>query len=128
MRAIDTNILVRLITRDHPRQHKAALQAINNGAWVSLVTLVETVWVLKSSFGLSRDRLADTIGVLLKHDALLLQDAEVVESALTLYSGSPRIEFSDCVILAQARRAGHGPLMTFDRDLARLDGAQRLEA
>lgn len=128
MRAIDTNILVRLITRDHPRQHKAALQAINTGAWVSLVTLVETVWVLKSSFGLSRDRLADTIGVLLKHDALLLQDAEVVESALTLYRASPRIEFSDCVILDQARRAGHGRLMTFDRDLARLDGAQRLEA
>jgi predicted nucleic acid-binding protein len=35
--------------------------------------------------------------------------------------------FSDCLVLETARKAGHLPLGTFDRDLAKLDGAVRLQ-
>ena len=55
-----------------------------------------------------------------------LQDADVVAAALAHFRGRSAVEFSDCLVLKVARKAGHGPLGTFDRALARLGGAQRL--
>lgn len=54
MRAIDTNVLVRLIARDHARQTAAAEAFIANGAWVSLLALAETVWVLDTVYELNK--------------------------------------------------------------------------
>jgi len=54
MRALDTNVLVRLIVRDEPLQTASAEAFVESGAWVSLVALVETIWVLKSTYGLPR--------------------------------------------------------------------------
>lgn len=54
-----------------------------------------------------------------------LQDADVVAAALHLFRRKPAATFSDCLVLEVARKAGHLPVGTFDRDLAKLDGAQR---
>jgi predicted nucleic-acid-binding protein len=48
--ALDTNVLVRLVTRDDPRQVAAAEAFVARGAWVSHVVLVEAVWVLVSVY------------------------------------------------------------------------------
>ncbi len=48
MRAVDTNVLIRLITRDDPRQVTAAESYVARGAWVSHLVLAETVWVLSA--------------------------------------------------------------------------------
>jgi predicted nucleic acid-binding protein len=62
------------------------------------------------------------------HGSLItLQDAEVVTSALETFRERPTLGFSDCLVLEIARKAGHLPLGTFDRDLARVDGAQQLK-
>ena len=45
MRAVDTNVLVRLLARDAPRQLASAEVFVQAGAWVSLLVLMETVWV-----------------------------------------------------------------------------------
>ncbi len=87
MRAVDTNVLVRLLARDDAAQAEAAEAFVAGGAWVSHVVLVETIWVLESVY---------------------------------------EVDFSDCLVLEAARKAGHGPLGTFDRDPARLDGAELL--
>jgi predicted nucleic acid-binding protein len=50
----------------------------------------------------------------------------VVAAALQQYRRRPAVAFSDCLVLEVARKAGHLPLGTFDRALARIDGAQRL--
>ena len=50
MRAVDTNVLVRLITRDHPKQVTAAESFVARGAWVSHLVLAETLWVLESVY------------------------------------------------------------------------------
>jgi predicted nucleic-acid-binding protein len=126
MRAVDTNVLVRLITRDDPQQLAAAEEYVAGGAWVSTIVLAETSWVLASSYGLDGDQIATVVEMLLSHQQLSLQDAEVVIAALERFRTPRSPEFADCLILEVARKAGHLPLGTFDRRLGKIDGAERL--
>ena len=126
MRAIDTNVLVRLVARDDDRQTAAAEQFVSGGAWVSHVALVEAVWVLDSVYDLSRERIATTIEMLLDHADLVLQDADAIRAALARFRRRGPPDFSDCMMLELARKSGNLPLGTFDRALARLDGAESL--
>ncbi|MFN8149503.1 MAG: type II toxin-antitoxin system VapC family toxin [Solirubrobacterales bacterium] len=126
MRAVDTNVLVRLAVGDEPREEAAARVFVQAGAWVSHLVLVEATWVLSSVYDLGPAEIASAVEVLLKHQHLTLQDAEVVEGALALFRERPALGFSDCLVLEVARRAGHVPLGTFDRGLAQVEGAERI--
>ena len=126
MRAIDTNVLVRLVVRDDPRQVAAAEAYVAKGAWVSHLVLAEATWVLSAVYALNDALIATTVEGLLQHQNLTIQDAEVVASALERYRGRSAPEFSDCLNLEIARKAGHVPLGTFDRKLGRLQGAERI--
>jgi predicted nucleic-acid-binding protein len=124
MRAIDTNVLVRLIARDNEQQTAAAEEFVRGSVWASTLALAETVWVLSSIYGFGPEALGTAIEELINNDKLTLEDSEVVVSALALFRAYPALGFSDCLIFASARQAGHVPLGTFDRRLAKLDGAQ----
>jgi predicted nucleic-acid-binding protein len=126
MRAIDTNVLVRLIARDDSRQAAAAEAFVEKGAWVSVLALAEATWVLATVYELSSKDLAKMIEMLLDHRDLVLQDSEAVQDALKLFKAKPALGFSDCLMLHVAQKAGHLPLGTFDRSLAKVDGAQEL--
>lgn len=126
MRAVDTNVLIRLITRDDATQVASAESFVENGAWVSVLALAEATWVLVSVYELSSKALVKAIEMLLNHRDLVLQDAETVAAALELFRARPSLSFSDCLTLQLARKAGHLPLGTFDRNLARLQGTQRV--
>jgi predicted nucleic-acid-binding protein len=126
MRAVDTNVLVRLITRDDSRQVAAAESFVAAGAWVGHLVLAETTWVLSAVYDLGPTAIATAVEMLLNHRYLTIQDAEVVAAALEHYRENPRMSFADGLVLEVARRAGHLPLGTFDRQLARLAGAQKL--
>jgi predicted nucleic-acid-binding protein len=126
MRAIDTNILVRLATRDDERQTASAEAFVAEGAWVSQIVLMEAMWVLSSVYELGPEKIATAVEMLLNHQDLSLQDADVVVVALEHFRKHPALGFSDCLILEVARKAGHLPLGTFDRDLAKLSGTQKL--
>ena len=126
MRAIDTNLLVRLLVRDDGSQVDAAENFIASGAWVSNLVLVETVWVLDAVYGRSPAQIGAAIDMLLAHSQLTLQDADAVASALKHFQKRPSLGFSDCLILESARKAGHLPLGSFDRGLGKLDGVQRI--
>ena len=126
MRAVDTNLLVRLIVRDDPAQVAAAEAFVAGGAWVSHLVLAETIWVLDAVHERSAAQLAAALEMLLNHEQLSIQDAEVVSHALAQFRSRPALGFSDCLVLEIARKAGHLPLGTFDRGLAKLEGAQRL--
>jgi predicted nucleic-acid-binding protein len=125
MRAIDTNVLVRLLTRDDARQTAAAERFVAKGAWVSHLVLVEAMWVLDSVYEIGSAEIAKSIEMLLNHRDLTVQQSEVVALALAQYRKKPSVEFSDCLVLEVARKTGHLPLGTFDRDLGKLDGAER---
>jgi predicted nucleic-acid-binding protein len=64
--------------------------------------------------------------MLLNHHDLVLQDSDVVEAALEFFRSKPALGFSDCLMLEQARKAGHLPLGTFDRGLGKIAGTQKL--
>jgi predicted nucleic-acid-binding protein len=126
MRAVDANVLVRLLTRDDAKQATAAEAFVAKGAWVSHLVLLETTWVLAAVYQLGHHELVTAVDMLLQHRDLVLQEPETVAAALVQYRRRPKLGFSDCLILEVARRAGHLPLGTFDRGLAALDGAERL--
>ena len=126
MRAADTNVLVRLIARDDQRQAAAADSFIRDGAWVSLIALTEAMWVLASVYERTSAQIATALEMLLNHSNLALQDSEVVAEALNLLRSRPSLDFSDCLMLEAARKAGHMPLGTFDRKLGKVEGTRKL--
>jgi predicted nucleic-acid-binding protein len=126
MRAVDTNVLVRLITRDDARQAVSADAFVEKGAWVSVLALAEATWVLTTVYEQKAAGLVTAVEMLLNHKDLTLQDSDVVAAALDLFRSRPALGFSDCLMLQLARKAGHLPLGTFDRGLAKIEGTQKL--
>ena len=126
MLAVDTNVLVRMLARDDARQAAAADRAVANGAWVSQLVLAEAVWVLDVVYARTARQLIAALDLLLAHETLVLQDADVVACALAQFRARPALGFSECLVLEIARKAGHLPLATFDKVLGKLTGAQKL--
>ena len=126
MRALDTNVLVRLLTRDDIKQQALAEAFIQGGAWISHLVLLETLWVLDSVYSLGPKKIATAVGMLLDHQNLAVQEPNTVAAALTQFRARPALGFADCLILEVARKAGHIPVATFDREFGKLDGTQKL--
>jgi predicted nucleic-acid-binding protein len=127
MLAIDTNVLVRLLARDDLKQAVAADKFVAKGAWVSHLVLAETLWVLASVYDRTAAQQITILEMLLGHESLVLQDADTVTAALAHFQKKPALEFSDCLVLEIATKAGHTPLGTFDKALAKLPGAHALK-
>ena len=126
MRAIDTNVLVRLLTRDDRKQAALAETFVADGAWVSHLVLVEAMWVLSAVYERQPAQLIAALKMLSAHQNLVLQDADCVAAALAHFERRPALGFSDCLVLEVARRAGHVPLGSFDKVLATLPQTVRL--
>jgi predicted nucleic-acid-binding protein len=94
MRAIDTNVLVRLIARDDPAQTALAEAFVAKGAWVPLPALVETAWVLDAVYERTAEQIATCMDMLLSHEQLVLERGEIVEAALDRFRGKPKAAFT----------------------------------
>jgi predicted nucleic-acid-binding protein len=127
MAAIDTNVLVRLVTQDDPAQYEkaAAFVGKHQPVLVTQLSVLELVWVLMSRYGLSKAKVVRVVEVLLEMAELDLEQPAVLESALETWRGS-KADFADCFILETVKSAAETPLATFDATLAKLDGCQRL--
>jgi predicted nucleic-acid-binding protein len=126
MRAIDTNVLLRLLARDDARQTAAAEEFVAAGAWVSHLVLAEAIWVLAAVYDRQSAQLIAALEMLLAHQTLVLQEADTVAAALAHFKRRPALGFSDCLVLEIARKAGHTPLGSFDKALVTLPQTQRL--
>lgn len=126
MRAVDTNVLVRLLTRDDARQVAAAEAFVAKGAWVPQLAIAEATWVLATVYECGPEAIATAIEMLLSHEHVTVQDAETVAAAVRQFRAKRRVGFSDCLMVEIARKAGHTPLGTFDRNLGKVDGVQVL--
>lgn len=124
MRAVDTNVLVRLLVADDPRQTDKAetFLAAGGPVWISSVVLVETVWVLSAVYGWKKPQLLAMLETASTSKDLRFQSVDAVRAALHLYRAS-RADFPDCLALELARAEGHLPFATFDKVTARLPGA-----
>ncbi len=132
MIALDTNVLIRYLTRDNPEQAEAVralLQGLttNGPGFICREVVIEVVWVLERSYRFRRERIANIVVELMATDTLVIEDDNDVAQAAAAYrEGSA--DFSDLMILAAANRVGAQPLYTFDRRFARLDGTELVEA
>ncbi|MGH9360512.1 MAG: PIN domain-containing protein, partial [Thermoanaerobaculia bacterium] len=91
MRAVDTNVLVRLATRDDAEQVAAAEEFVAKGAWVPHLVLAETIWVLSAVYELDAAEIAIAVEMLLDHKDLTLQDSDAVATALAHYRKKPAL-------------------------------------
>src|SRR3990172_7586910 len=89
MRAVDTNVLVRLVTRDDEKQVAVAEAFVAKGVWVSQLVLMEAVWVFGSVYELDAERLATAVEMLLQHKDLTIEDSESVFGALEQFRKRP---------------------------------------
>ncbi len=127
MPGIDTNVLVRYLVKDDLEQAQAArvlLEGLtpDSPGFICREVMVELVWVLGRAYQFSRAQIAFVLDQLGSTDGLVLEAGDDVAHAATRY-GMGGADFSDMMILAAAERARAGPLYTFDRALARQDGA-----
>lgn len=118
MIALDTNIIVRLITGDDHAQERAVLRLLSEPDavfFVSDVTLAESVWVLGSLYGFSREELSSAIEALATRTDLVFEDRVRIRRAIThLHNGG---DFTDLLILARSQSAGCTALASFDKGL-----------
>jgi predicted nucleic-acid-binding protein len=131
METFDTNILVRLLVEDDPQQSAAALRCwrkaiAEGGVFLPKVVLAETIWVLGRAYRFERTAILDVVGALLRSDGLKVEDRQQVSAALTAF-GAGTADFSDCLILEDARANQALPVKTFDRRLARCADAVLIE-
>src|ERR1700731_757375 len=107
MRAVDTNVLVRILARDDPKQVRVADEFVAAGAWVSLLALAGTMWGLTSVYERDAAEIGASVEQLLNHKDLFLQDREVAAVAGEIFRSLPALGFTDCLLLEVARKAGH---------------------
>ncbi|MCZ0942909.1 MAG: type II toxin-antitoxin system VapC family toxin [Gammaproteobacteria bacterium] len=125
MIALDTNVLVRVLVEDDEDQARFARALLGeltpeHLGFICREVVVELVWVLERTYGLSRDQIATALEGLVATEGLQVESADdVAHAALRYRQGG--IGFSDLMIAAAARRSGATRLYTFDRKVARLE-------
>ena len=132
MIALDTNVLVRYLVRDHPTQSEAARVLVasltrDNPGFVCREVIVELVWVLGRPYGTPRERIGKILLGLLGAESIVIESAEDVAGAALAYARGVE-DFADLMVLAAARRAEATPLYTFDHRASRVDGVRLLAA
>src|SRR5436309_14435521 len=91
MRAVDTNVLVRLVARDDAKQAATADAFVETGAWISHLVLVETVWALATVYRLRRGEISTAVEMTLKHQHLAIEDPVTVAVAISGYRKPRRL-------------------------------------
>lgn len=132
MQAFDTNVLVRVLIGDDPRQTPVAEEAFlrharGEGVFVSQVVLAELGWVLRSGYGLSRAQVHERLARLVRTRGVFVEAVQVTLDALERYRNGSA-DLADLLILGRAAQEQATPLLTFDCKLAHEDGAELLEA
>ena len=125
MIGLDTNILVRYLTQDDPAQSPKAREIIERRlteekpGFVSIVAMVETVWVLERGYGLTTHEIVAAVERMLQTDVLVVEnEQEVFTAMIALKDGQG--SFADAVIAALGARMGCSCTLTFDRKALRL--------
>jgi predicted nucleic-acid-binding protein len=124
---LDTNVLVRYLAQDDPAQSPRANRIIEHEltvaepGFISVVALVETVWVLQRAYHFSRDDVAAVLQRLLQIESLVVAHEAEVFVAMTAFADGLG-DFADALLAALNAAAGCRHTLTFDRRAMRLGG------
>jgi predicted nucleic-acid-binding protein len=127
MLGVDTKVLVRFLVRDDEAQFEKTLKLIKREVaagrriFISQLVLLETEWVLRSRYGLSKNVIIESVSGLLDATDVQFEDEPAVEEALFLWKDATA-DFADCLIGTQNRRLGCRATATFDVKASKLPG------
>ncbi|QJR14654.1 PIN domain-containing protein [Usitatibacter palustris] len=131
MIALDTNVVIRYLAQDEPRQSAAATRLLEktltaqNPGFICLVTLCEIAWVLEECYGADRDRIRAVVEGLLGTKQIEVESAELAWKALRAWQGT-RADLSDAIIGQVGLAHGASKVVTFDKAAAKLSGFELL--
>jgi len=131
MKAIDTNVLVRFLVNDDPKQAAqvrqlfAAAEQQHAVFFVPLLVFLETIWVLESAYQVQRGDLIDALSDLLLLPVLEFEQREALQATLAM-AKTNRMDLPDLLIGQSARRSGCERILTFDKKAARSDAFELL--
>jgi predicted nucleic-acid-binding protein len=124
---LDTNVVVRYLTQDDPQQSKRATQifehqlTVAEPGFLSVVTMVETAWVLARAYGFIGQEIAAAVEILLQTDVLVIENEQEVFTAMIALK-ERRGDFADAMIAGLGAKAGCEHTVTFDHKALRLSG------
>lgn len=118
MIGLDTNVLVRYIMQDDPKNSPKATKLIesldgDNPGYITMVSVIELYWVLTSCYELTGEQVGQALEAILRTKQFLVERADQVMRALRVY-GDGKADFADCLIERSATGAGCSQTMTFD--------------
>ncbi|MBT2373287.1 PIN domain-containing protein [Pseudomonas fluorescens] len=130
MIGLDTNVLVRYVTQDDPVQSAKASKLIESltaafPGFVSLVSVVELVWVLQTCYQSAKGEVVTVLETLLRTRELTIEHAEVIWQALRRFT-TTKADFADCLIERCAHAAGCEYTATFDISATKTAGMRQL--
>jgi len=119
MIGLDTNVLVRYVAQDDPIQSRKASTLIESltaeaPGYVSLVSVVELVWVLTGCYATTKKEIGEVLETLLRTKELIVAQAETVWKALRKFRENDA-DFADCLIACSCTEAGCDHTLTFDK-------------
>ncbi len=131
MIGLDTNVLVRYVAQDDPKQSPRATLlmeslTVDAPGFVSIVSVVELVWVLSGCYGSTKGEICEILTTLLRTKELVVAQADTVWQALRSFRDS-KADFADCLIERTANAVGCSHTATFDREAAKSCGMKLLE-
>jgi predicted nucleic-acid-binding protein len=125
MISLDTNVLVRLLTNDDPRQARMARKALDvalaegQTVWVSVVVLCELVWVLQGLYKYEKKQIFSALDALLKFSGIEVQSPHLVKKTLDVLTGNVA-DFADILLGLLSLDAGATYVLTFDKKASKL--------
>ncbi len=118
MIALDTNVIVRVLTNDDPEQARRAGSLLaSEQVHLPKTVVLETEWVLRHAYHLDRAVISDSLRKLLGLPTVFAEDPDTVAQALDWYDEA--MDFAEALHLSAAREAGVSSFATFDREFAR---------
>jgi len=131
MIGLDTNVLVRYIAQDDPKQSPKATRLIESltadaPGYVGIVSIIELVWVLTGCYSLTRDEIGEVLETLLRTKEIVVAQTDTIWKALRLFKDG-KADFADCMIEESANGAGCSYTATFDRDAAKYCGMKLID-
>lgn len=125
MIGLDTNVVIRYLVQDEPKQSKLASQVIEKAVAdgetlrISQITLCEIVWVLERCYNTSKKELIDVLKQLLQTQQIRIEHDSVARQALRDFEVHSGVDFSDCLIGRQNAANDCSFTYTFDKNAAK---------
>ncbi len=131
MIGLDTNVLVRYIMQDDPKQSRKATSLIepisdNHPGFITVVSILELYWVLTTCYGLTNDQVKRALDVLLRTRQIIVDRADQVLRALRVFE-TGKADVADCLIERTASSVGCEQTLTFDVNAAKYAGMSLIE-